>query len=308
MIARRTLHRPVRFRGVGLHGGAPGVVTVAPAAAGTGVVFLSDAAPGVPVPARHDHVVDTPLSTRLGLPGGPVIGTVEHLMAAFAAAAVTDAVVSIEGPEVPILDGSALPFLAAFAEAGLRDLEVASPAIRILRPVTVEIGGRLARLEPAPCFEMAFTIDFEDPAIGSQSKTLRLAGDALAAELSDARTFGRLAEVERLRRGGLGRGGSLENAVVVDHGRVLNPGGLRHPDEFVRHKMLDAAGDLALAGAPIVGRYTGLRAGHALTNLLLRRLFATPGAWDWCQPDLTQVPGGPLTLPAPVLAEAPLAV
>ena len=307
MIARRTLARPVRFGGIGLHSGRPATVVVAPAPAGTGVVFLS-AATGVRLAARHENVLDTPLSTRLGLPGGPVIGTVEHLMAAFAAAAVTDAVVSIDGPEVPILDGSALPFLAGFAEAGLRDLDEACHAIRVLRPVTVEIGDRSARLEPAPRFEISFTIDFADPAIGSQSKTLALAGGALATELAAARTFGCLAEVERLRRAGLCLGGSLENAVVVEGGRVLNPEGLRHGDEFVRHKMLDAAGDLALAGAPIIGRYTGVRAGHALTTLLLRRLFAGPDAWEWCAADATQVPGGPLVLPAPVPAEAPLAV
>ena len=311
MIARRTLRQPVRFSGVGLHCGQPATVFVDPAPAGAGVVFRR-VETGVQIPARYDHVVDTPLSTRLGIPdevpGGPLVGTVEHLMAALAAAAITDALVSLEGPEVPVLDGSALPFLAAFAEAGLTDLREPSRAIRILRPVTVEIGDRSARLEPAPRFEMSFMIDFADPAIGTQSKTLALAGGALAAELSDARTFGCLAEVDRLRRAGLGLGGSLENAVVVDRGRVLNPGGLRHADEFVRHKMLDAAGDLALAGAPIVGRYTGVRAGHALTNLLIRRLFATPGTWEWCDADESQVPGGPLTLPARAPAESPIAV
>ena len=308
MITRRTLVQAVHLRGVGLHCGRPAAVTVSPAPAGAGLVFQAADAPALPIPARHDRVVDTPLSTRLGLRAGPVVATVEHLMAAFAAAGITDAAVTLEGPEVPALDGSALPFLAGFARAGLRDLGVPCRAIRIRRSVEARLGDRLARLDPAPRFEMAFTIDFADPAIGTQSLALPLAGGAIAAELATARTFGCLAEVDALRRAGLGLGGSLENAVVVDRGRVLNPGGLRQRDEFVRHKMLDAVGDLALAGAPIVGRYTGLRAGHALTNLLLRRLFATPDAWEWCDADASQVPGGPLTLPVLPPAEAPLAV
>lgn len=309
MITHRTLRDAVRFRGVGLHGGRPAVLVVAPAPAGSGIVFSrADLGPDAVVPARHDRVADTPLSTSLALPGGALIGTVEHLMAAFAAAGISDARVSLDGPELPVLDGSARPFLAAFAAAGIVDLGRPARAIRILRPVAVRAGDRLARLDPASRFEMAITIDFADPAIGRQSQTLALAGGAIAAELADARTFGCLAEVERLRAAGLGLGGSLDCAVVVDRGRVLNPGGLRHPDEFVRHKMLDAVGDLALAGAPVIGRYTGLRAGHALTHALLCRLFATPGAWEWCAADETQVPGGPLTLPAPQPAETPLAV
>lgn len=307
-ITRRTLNHAVRLRGVGLHDGAPACVSISPAPAHAGVVFLRAEAPGRPIPARYDHVVETPLSTRLGTPEGLAAGGVEHLMAALAAAGIWDALVSLEGGEVPALDGSALPFLRAFADAGLRELGGPCRAIRILRPVSVGHGDRLARLSPAPRFEMAFSIRFADPAIGTQSKILALTGDAVAVELADSRTFGCLADVARLRRLGLGRGGGLDNAIVVDRGRVLNPEGLRHADEFVRHKMLDAVGDLALAGAPIIGRYTGVRAGHALTNRLLRRLFATPGAWAWCEAGPDQVPGGPLAVPAMHGTAAALAV
>lgn len=308
MITRRTLHEPVRFRGVGLHCGRLAALNVAPAPAGTGIVFRRTDLPGAAaIPARHDHVCAAPLSTCLGS-GGVTVGTVEHLMAALAAAGITDALIGLDGPEVPALDGSAAPFLHAFARAGLRDLGVPGRAIRILRAVTMREGDRLARLAPAPRFEMDFRIRFADPAIGAQTKRLALAGDAIAAELADARTFGCLTEAAKLRRAGLVRGASLDNTVVVDGGRVLNPGGLRHPDEFVRHKMLDAVGDLALAGAPIIGRYTGIKAGHALTNLLLRRLFASPGAWCWTEAGASQVPGGPLVPPPRRAAEAPLAV
>jgi UDP-3-O-[3-hydroxymyristoyl] N-acetylglucosamine deacetylase len=298
----------VRFRGVGLHSGRLAALTVAPAAAGSGIVFRRTDLPGAAaIPARHDHVCAAPLSTCLGR-GSVTIGTVEHLMAALAAAGITDALIGLDGPEVPALDGSAAPFLAAFARAGLRDLGVPARAIRILRPVTVRSGDRYAGLAPAPRFEMIFRIRFADPAIGAQTKRLALAGDAVAAELADARTFGCLAEAAALRRAGLVWGASLENAVVVDGGRVLNPGGLRHADEFVRHKMLDAVGDLALTGAPIIGRYTGIKAGHALTNLLLRRLFARRDAWCWDEADVSQVPGGPLPLPPRGAAAASLAV
>lgn len=310
MITRRTIDRPARLGGVGLHSGRPAAVTLTPAPAGTGIVFrrTDRGASARPIPARYDRVMDTPLSTSLGDGTAHAAGTVEHLMAALLGCGISDAVIDLDGPEVPVLDGSALPFARAIAEAGIRDLGVPARAIRILRPVSVRLGDRFARLAPAPRFEMAFTIRFDEPAIGEQSCALALAGGALLAELSDARTFGCLAAVDGLRRAGLGRGGSLDNVVVVDRGRVLNSEGLRRTDEFVRHKMLDAAGDLALAGAPIVGRYTGIKAGHALTNRLLRALFAAPDAWSWCEADTTRVPGGLPVLPRTPASEAPVAV
>ncbi|HSF95972.1 MAG TPA: UDP-3-O-acyl-N-acetylglucosamine deacetylase, partial [Thermohalobaculum sp.] len=273
---RRTIATAVHFRGVGLHCGQAASLTVSPARAGTGLLFRrTDLSAGAgPVPARHDMVCGTLRSTCLANADGVSVATVEHLMAALGGAGITDALIELDGPEVPAMDGSALPFLRAFIAAGFTGLPGLAPAIRILKPVEVLFGGRRAALLPAPRFEMDFTVDFTDPAIGRQRKALVLAGSAIAAELSDSRTFAILSEVEHLRRMGLGRGGSLENTVVIDRGRVLNQGGLRHPDEFLRHKMLDAVGDLALAGAPVIGRYVGHKAGHALTNRLLHALFA----------------------------------
>ena len=271
----RTLSKPVHFSGTGLHGGQTVSMTVAPATAGHGIV-----ANGV-IPARYDLVSDTMLCTRLTNAAGVSVGTVEHLMAALAGCGISDALIELDGPEVPIMDGSSAEFVDAFADAGVISLGQPLAAIRLLKPVAVFLGGRYAELSPAKRFEMSFRIDFEDRAIGVQKREMVLVNGAFVEELSDCRTFGRLSEVEQLRAAGLARGGNLTNAIVVDKGRVLNPEGLRRPDEFVRHKMLDAVGDLALAGAPIIGRYTADKAGHEITNLLLRELFSRTDAWTW---------------------------
>ena len=307
---RRTVNNAVRFRGIGLHGGQPVALTVAPAAAQTGIVFRrTDAGPAArPIPALYDFVKDTHLCTGLANGDGLAVGTVEHLMAALAGCGISDAWIAVDGPEVPIMDGSAVAFVREFMRVGIRDLGVPCRAIRVLEPVSVRMEGRVAELAPAPRFEMDFSVSFADPAIGRQSKRLVLTGSAFVSELSDSRTFGCLADVEMLRRMGLGRGGGLQNAVIVDNGRILNPGGLRHPDEFVRHKMLDAVGDLALAGAPIIGRYTGIKAGHEMSNLLLRKLFSCPEAWTWCELRPGQGPGGTLHLPAVHVSDASIAV
>jgi len=212
---------------------------------------------------------------------GVAVGTVEHVMAALAGCGITDATVEVSGPEMPIMDGSAMPFVRRIVAAGTRVLAHRAAAIRIDRPVTVRKDGKSAALLPAERFEMDYAIVFSDSAIGEQALALTLTGDAFVTELADCRTFGHLTEVEQLRAMGLAKGGGLNNAIVVDRGRVLNPEGLRRPDEFVRHKMLDAVGDLALAGAPIIGRYVGLKSGHEMTNLLVRALFAAPDAWHW---------------------------
>jgi UDP-3-O-[3-hydroxymyristoyl] N-acetylglucosamine deacetylase len=268
-----------------MHGGQPATLRVEPAEPGDGVRFLrSDAPRGTGwVEARHDAVVDTRLCTKLANRHGVSVGTVEHLMAALSGCGVADATVVLDGPEVPIMDGSARAFVEGFAEAGLVATAPSRRAIRLLRTVGVEKDGKRAALEPASAFSLRFAIDFADPAIGRQDVDLAMTGNAFAEELADCRTFGHLAEVEQLRRLGLARGGSLENAIVVDRGRVLNPGGLRRWDEFVRHKALDAVGDLALAGAPILARFVGHKAGHEMTNLLLHALFAQPDAWDWVE-------------------------
>jgi len=288
-----TIHAPVALRGVGLHGGQAAEVEIRPARAGTGIVFQRSDRPGLSgiVPALFDRVVDTRLCTCIGNAHGARIGTIEHLMAALAGCGVTDAVIRIDGPEVPILDGSALPFVEAIRSVGLRRLARPRRAIGIRRSVVVRDGARMAALHPAPRFGARFRIEFEEPAIGTQTLSRVLTGPAVIEELADCRTFARRAEIDALHAAGLGRGGTLENAVVVDGAAVLNPGGLRRADEFVRHKMLDAVGDLALAGAAVIGQYEGERAGHEMTNRLLHALFADPEAWEWVTPQPGQVPG-----------------
>ena len=279
----RTIGAGAAFRGIGLHGGQSVAMRVLPAPAGRGVLFRRTDLPAGrgDIPARWSNVVDTKLCTRLGNAHGASVGTVEHLMAALAGCGITDALVLLDGSEVPIMDGSAAPLVDGLLRAGVADSGVPARALRILAPVEVVDGERRAALLPSSRFEMAYSIEFDDPAIGASRAELRLTGTAFVDELGDCRTFGRLSEVEQLRASGLARGGSLRNAVVVDRGRVLNPEGLRRPDEFVRHKMLDAIGDLALAGAPIIGRFESHRGGHELTNALLRTLFARTDAWAW---------------------------
>jgi UDP-3-O-[3-hydroxymyristoyl] N-acetylglucosamine deacetylase len=305
-----TVNNAVKFRGVGLHCGQPVVLSVAPAAAKTGILFnRTDTGSAVrPIPARYDFVSSAQLCTRLTNDDGLSISTVEHLLAALAGCGITDASVSLDGPEVPIMDGSAIDFVRAFARVGIRNLGVPCRAIRVLEPISVTMGDKMAKLSPAPQFEMDFSVCFSDPAIGQQSKQLALTGSSIVSELCDSRTFGYLADVETLHGMGLGRGGCLGNAIIVDNGRILNTDGLRHPDEFVRHKMLDAVGDLALAGAPIIGRYTGVKAGHEISNLLLRKLFACREAWEWCDLRPGQAPGGALNLPAPQFLDTSVAV
>jgi len=296
---RSTVNNAVKFRGIGLHSGQPAALTVAPAAANTGIVFhrIDAESSSLPIPARYDLVGDTNLCTGLVNGDGLCVGTVEHLMAALAGCGISDARITLDGPEVPIMDGSAVVFVREFLRVGIRDLGVPGKAIRVLDTVAVAMDGKSAELSPAPRFEMDFCVSFSDPAIGQQSKHLVLTGGAVVSELSDSRTFGCLVDVDGMRRMGRGRGGSLENAVIVDNGRILNPDGLRHPDEFVRHKMLDAVGDLALAGAPIIGRYTSVKGGHEITNLLLRKLFSCPDAWVWSDLQPGQAPGGALYPP-----------
>ena len=276
-----TLRSPVSFTGVGLHTGRRARLTINPASANYGIWFrrldVSGADPLVP--ARWDCVADTRLCTRLANAQGTAVATVEHVMAALAGCGVHNALIEIDGPEVPILDGSARPFVDAILARGLRELAAPVTCFEVVETVEVREGAAWARLDPAPSLVIDFRIDFADAAIGRQAKRLDMANGAFVRELSDCRTFCRQADVDQMRAAGLALGGSYENAVVVDGDRVLSPGGLRHADEAVRHKMLDALGDLALAGAPILGRYSAERAGHALTNRLLHALFARPSAY-----------------------------
>lgn len=289
-----TLATSARFTGAGLHSGQPARLTINPAPAGHGIIFRRTDLGGARIPARWDHVVPSPLCTLLQGESGATVSTVEHVMAALVGTGVHNALIDIDGPEVPILDGSSAPFVAGILKAGLRHSPAPLRAIRVLKTVEVHQGAGFARLSPSDSLQMDFAIDFADAAIGRQEKQLDLANGAFLRELMDSRTFCRQADVEAMKANGLALGGTYFNAVVVDGDRVLSPGGLRHRDEPVRHKMLDAVGDLALAGAPLLARYTGNRAGHAMTNRLLRTLFATEGAWEWttCTPEIEeQLPG-----------------
>lgn len=280
---QNTLSKAATFRGTGLHSGASVTMVVRPAPAGHGIWFRRTALTegDTRILARWDTVVPSKLCTLIENDSGVTVSTIEHVMAALAGSAVHNALIDIDGPEVPILDGSSAPFVAGFLAAGITRQNAQVRVLRILAPVEVREGDAVARLEPSDMFEIDFAIDFTDAAIGRQEKRLNLSNGTFVRELSDSRTFCRNADVQNMRARGLALGGTFENAVVFEGDRVLSPGGLRHADEPVRHKMLDAVGDLALAGGPILGRYTGIRAGHALTNRLLRQLFATPGAWRW---------------------------
>lgn len=276
-----TLKTDAIFTGTGLHLGKSVRMVVKPAPVDHGIRFKRvDVAPDAAlIPALWDSVVSSRLCTLVANAQGTSVSTIEHVMAALAGCAIQNALIEIDGPEVPILDGSAAPFVRGFLAAGLTAQGAPVHAIRILRSVEVRDGDAVARLDPAEMLEIDFRIDFAEAAIGRQEKLLNLSNGAFVRELSDSRTFCRQIDVDAMRANGLALGGTLENAVVFEGDRVLSPGGLRHADEPVRHKMLDALGDLYLAGAPILGRYTGIRAGHALTNRLLRALFAEPGAW-----------------------------
>ncbi|EHM02314.1 UDP-3-O-[3-hydroxymyristoyl] N-acetylglucosamine deacetylase [Acetobacteraceae bacterium AT-5844] len=298
---RTTLKAPIGCVGIGLHSGLRASLTLRPAAAGTGIIFRRTDL-GMDLPARYDWVNDTRLCTALIMPGRPEvrIGTIEHVMAALTGCGIDDAIVEVDGPEVPIMDGSAAPFLFLIDCAGTVDNLLPRSTIEVLKTVRVTEGegpgAAWAELAPnaTPGFEAKLAIDFPNTAIGRQELSLRVTENSFRALLADARTFTLAEEVTKLRSIGLAQGGSLANAVVVDGPMVLNPGGLRHVDEFVRHKLLDVVGDLGLAGAPLHARFSGERSGHALNNKLLRALFADATAWRW-------VDGG-VEVPAPATA------
>ncbi|HEY1561931.1 MAG TPA: UDP-3-O-acyl-N-acetylglucosamine deacetylase [Caulobacteraceae bacterium] len=281
-----TLARPVSLSGVGIHTGQVTQLTLRPAAANSGVRFLrtdvSDRDPAIA--ATAEAVCGVRLGTVIGNAAGVSVSTVEHLMAAFCGLGVDNVLVEIDGPEVPIMDGSCDAFVAAIDEAGRREQAARRRYIEILESVTVEESGKSATLRPADRFEVAFEIVFDSPAIGRQDLDLAVDEVSFREELAGCRTFGFLHEVEALRQAGLARGGTLENVVVIEGDRVVNPEGLRRGDEFVRHKALDAVGDLYLLGAPLLGRYEGVCSGHGLNNALVRALLAKPEAWRHAAP------------------------
>lgn len=285
MRLQRTLAGPAMCAGIGVHSGQHVRMAATPAPADSGIVFVrSDLSGDNRIEASAAHVTDTLLGTSLANGAGATISTVEHFLAACAGLEIDNLVVEVDGPELPILDGSAAPFVQLLENAGSRVLTTPRRVIRILAPVEVTMGAKSAVLEPTPDsedFTMDVTIRFQDEAIGVQRRTTTLSRETFLAEIAEARTFGFLHEVEQLHKAGRGLGASMDNAIVIDGGKVVNPDGLRFEDEFVRHKMLDAIGDLALAGGIIAGRYKADQPGHALNARLVRALLQAPHAWRW---------------------------
>ena len=279
MAQRRTLAKEVSVQGTALHAGGTVHMTLAPGAAGSGVVFRRADLGGSEVRARYDMVVETNLGTVIA-EGAARIGVVEHLMAAVAGAAIDDLLVTLDGPEPPILDGDALSYLVLLEEAGYKDRTAPRSAIKVLRQVEATHKDASAALLPSEQLEYDFEIDFPSPAIGRQSFSFVFSPDGFRREIAPARTFGFVHELETLKKMDRGHGASLTNTLAIDGDRVVNAELMRFPDEFVRHKILDAIGDMALAGSPLIARFVGRRSGHALNNALLRALFADPSNYS----------------------------
>lgn len=301
---QRTLQRTVVVEGVGLHSGALTTLRLVPAAPNHGLTFVRVDLPGKPViPVRAELVTDTALATTLGRDGARV-ATVEHLLAALSGLGIDNLRMEIDGPEVPIMDGSAAPFALRISEAGIRLQGEPKEFLVIRRPVTVTDGDKHATFAPSRRFRIDCTIDFKHPLISDQQFTLEFSDRSFIREVAKARTFGFLRDVDRLRAAGLARGGSLENAVVVDDFNILNPEGLRFPDEFVRHKLLDALGDVALLGRPVIGALTVYKTGHALNQRLVARVLSDPANYQLVRARSPDVVSHELELDdlAPVLA------
>ncbi|MBI3054841.1 MAG: UDP-3-O-acyl-N-acetylglucosamine deacetylase [Betaproteobacteria bacterium] len=283
MIRQRTLKHIIRATGVGLHTGEKVYMTLRPAAPNTGIVFHRvDLAPPVAIKADPYHVGDTRLASCLEQDGVRV-STVEHLMSALAGLGIDNLYVDLSSGEVPIMDGSAGPFVFLLQSAGIEEQPAAKKFIRILQPVEVSSGDKSARFAPHHGFKIEFSIDFDHPVFENSAKSVCVdfATTSYVKEVSRARTFGFMHEVEWMRGQGLALGGSLDNAIVLDEYRVLNNDGLRYDDEFVKHKVLDAIGDLYLLGHPVIGMFAAHKSGHALNNALLRRLLERQEAWEY---------------------------
>jgi UDP-3-O-[3-hydroxymyristoyl] N-acetylglucosamine deacetylase len=277
---QKTLAQSVSCQGVGIHSGMLVTVTLHPAVAGSGMTFIRTDLGGVEIKALWQTVVDTRLCTTIGNGQGVTVSTTEHLMAALAASGIDNVRVDINGPELPIMDGSAQPFVALMEEAGVKDQHAPRRVIRVLKTITVEEGNRKASLSPAPYYEIEVDFDFGGrTSLAPQHLVFRPLEDDFAEEISSARTFGLLEDAEKIWAMGLSKGASLENTLVYDGRDVVNESGLRYEDECVRHKVLDVLGDLHLAGGLILGKFHGVRTGHTLHHKLLLALFADPTAW-----------------------------
>lgn len=278
---QQTLSQPVGISGIGLHSGRTVNLRLVPAPADHGIVFKrTDLEEGANlIPASHDRVVDTRLCTLIANDAGARVGTIEHLMAALRGCGIDNLLVELDAAEVPVMDGSSKPFIDAIDAAGIKTQSAPRRAIKILKDITVRDGDKFVRLSPSNVPVFKGRIVFGHNAIGTQDYTLKLVNGNFRHDVADCRTFGFVKEAQMLRAAGLGLGGSLDNAVILDDEGVMNPDGLRCSDEFIRHKILDAVGDLYLAGGPILGAYDGYKAGHALNNAVLHALFADRTAW-----------------------------
>ncbi|MFW5640246.1 MAG: UDP-3-O-acyl-N-acetylglucosamine deacetylase [Thermodesulfobacteriota bacterium] len=279
-LQQRTLAKPVTMSGVGVHSGKKVTLTLKPAPINHGIQFRRVDLPDSPrLSAHFNRVVDTSLATVIG-EGGCIVSTIEHLMAAFAGMSVDNALVELDNYELPIMDGSAAPFVRHMREAGFKRQSGAKCFLVIQAPIHIREGNKSVRITPAPHFRITCTIDFPHPLIGRQTYSLEVADRCFEKEIAGARTFGFLHEIEYLKRFGLARGGTLENALVISEKGILNKNGLRFPDEFVRHKILDSIGDFSLLGLPILGHVEANRSGHAFNHAFLKEIFARKEAWE----------------------------
>ncbi|WP_435104693.1 UDP-3-O-acyl-N-acetylglucosamine deacetylase [Arhodomonas sp. AD133] len=300
MIRQRTLKNSIRATGVGLHTGEKVYLTLRPAAPNTGIIFRRiDLDEPVEIRAHPENVGDTKLSTSL-VQDGVRVSTVEHVLSAMAGLGIDNAYVDLSAPEVPIMDGSAGPFVFLIRSAGIQEQEARKTFIRIKRPVRVEEEDKWVAFEPFDGFKVGFTLEFDHPVFqdGFQRAELDFSTTSFVKEVSRARTFGFMRDVEFMQQNNLALGASLDNAIVVDDYRVLNEDGLRYADEFVKHKVLDAIGDLYLLGHSLIGSFTGYKSGHALNNRLLRRVLAETDAWE--EVTFDEVADAPITFDQPV--------
>ena len=305
MIRQRTLRNSIKATGVGLHTGDKVLLTLCPAPVDTGIVFRrTDLNPVAEIPARADLVGETTLSTCL-IHGDARVSTVEHLLSAMAGLGVDNAYVDVTAPEIPIMDGSAAPFVFLLQSAGIVEQHAAKKFIRVRKEVTVTDGDKTASFLPLEGFKISFGIDFDHPVFKHRAATTEIdfSTTSFVREVSRARTFGFVEEIEYLRSKGLARGGSMDNAVVIDDYKVLNHGGLRYDDEFVKHKVLDAIGDLYLLGYSLIGEYRAFKSGHALNNHALRTLIANKDAWEMVT--FEEVEQAPISYQQPFLTYAP---
>lgn len=286
-IKQRTLRHSISYVGTGLHTGNKVIMTIKPAEENSGIVFIRKDIRLVDnrIPARWYNVVDTTMSTVLANEDDVTVSTVEHLMAALLGCGVDNAIIELEGPEVPIMDGSAMPFVSVIEKTGTVNQLLSRKAIWIHRPVEVRHGDKYAILMPSDLPRITVEIDFPDSVIGSQTHSVALVNEAFRNDISRARTFGFKSDIKQLKHQGLAKGGSLNNAILVDGDRIVNEEGLRYENEFVRHKILDAMGDLALAGVPIIGHLYAYKTGHKLNNALIRQMMQIPDSWSYTSID-----------------------